>query len=138
MKEWTPQDVTSWVSKIDGISNEVANIFKDNDITGRELLALKKDGLLMLGITRPGTVCLLSEEIEGLKKSSQDAATLIEHGPYCFGKILDHLRLKHLHSQGLVEKPALPSICDTQKSRFEKVVKYYFPGDSSKFILGLE
>ena len=136
VKEWTPQDVTSWVSKIDGISEGIANIFKENEITGNELLSLGKDGLLMLGITRTGTVCLLSEEIETLKKASQDVATFVEHSPYCFGKILDYLRLKHMHSQGLVDEPSLPVVCETQKSRFEKVVKYYFPGDSSKFILG--
>ena len=136
VKEWTPLDVTSWAQRIDDISDGIANIFEENKITGNELLALGKDGLLMLGITRTGTVCLLSEEIEALKKASQDVATFIEHGPYCFGKILDYLRLKHLHSQGLVEKPSLPTVCETQKSRFEKVVKYYFPGDSSKFILG--
>ena len=90
----------------------------------------------MIGIERAGTLCILLEEIKTLKQSTQDVATLIEHGPYCFGKILDYLRLKHLHSQGLVDEPALPTVCETQKSRFEKVVKYYFPGDSSKFILG--
>ena len=137
VKEWTTEDVTSWVSKIDDISEGIANIFKENEITGNELLSLGKDGLLMLGITRTGTVCLLSEEIETLKKASQDVATFVEHSPYCFGKILDYLRLKHMHSQGLAEaEPALPAVCETQKSRFEKVVKYYFPGDSSKFILG--
>ena len=136
VKEWTHQDVTSWAQSIDGIPVGIANIFKENKITGRELLALKKDGLLMLGITRTGTVCLLSEEIDALKKASQDVATFIEHSPYCFGKILDYLRLKHLHPQGLAEEPALPIVCDTQKSRFEKVVMYYFPGDSSKSILG--
>ena len=29
-----------------------------------------------------------------------------------------------------------PKVQDLQKKRFEKVVKYYFPGDSAKFILG--
>jgi hypothetical protein len=136
VKEWTSNEVSVWVSKIDGIPNEVVNTFKENEITGRELLALKKDGLMMLGVTRTGTLCLLLEEIEMLKKASQDIVTLIEHSPYCFGKILDYLRLKQLHSQGLVEEPALPTVCDSQKSRFEKVVKYFFPGDSAQFILG--
>jgi len=136
VKEWTPDEVYAWAKKIDGISDEVAIIFVENDIIGNELLALTKDGLIELGITRTGTWCLLLEEIRKLKQASQDVSTLIEHGPYCFGKILDHLRLKQLHSQGLAEEPALPKVCDSQKDRFEKVVKYYFPGDSSKFILG--
>lgn len=62
---------------------------------------------------------------------------LIEHSPYWFGKILDYLRLKQLHLLGILAKePTLPKVQDLQKKRFEKVVKYYFPGDSAKFILG--
>ena len=137
VKEWTPDEVYAWARKIDDISDEVAIIFVENDITGNELLALDKDGLIDLGITRTGTRCLLLKEIKKMEKASQDVSTLIEHGPYCFGKILDHLRLKQLHSLGLIgEEPTLPKVCDSQKDRFEKVVKYYFPGDSSKFIFG--
>ena len=90
----------------------------------------------MLGITRPGTVCVIIKELKKLEKARQNIVTLIEHSPYCFGKILDFLRLKQLHSQGLAEEPSLPEICEFQKSRFEKVVRYYFPGDSAKLILG--
>ena len=79
--------------KIDGISDEVAIIFVENDIIGNELLALNMEGLKMIGIERAGTLCLLLEEIKKLKQASQDVSTLIEHSPYCFGKILDHLRL---------------------------------------------
>jgi hypothetical protein len=51
--------------------------------------------------------------------------------------MLDYLHLKQLHLLGLIaEEPVLPKVCDSQKNRFEKVVKYYFPGDSAKFILG--
>lgn len=103
---------------------------------GYELLALKKDGLIMLGITRPGTVCVLLDEIKKLEKACHGFVTLIEHSPYCFGKILDYLRLKRLHSQGLTEEPKQPAVCDSQKKRFEKVVKFYFPGDSANAILG--
>eukprot|EP00571_Detonula_confervacea_P005870 CAMPEP_0172329914 /NCGR_PEP_ID=MMETSP1058-20130122/61129_1 /TAXON_ID=83371 /ORGANISM="Detonula confervacea, Strain CCMP 353" /LENGTH=594 /DNA_ID=CAMNT_0013047107 /DNA_START=223 /DNA_END=2007 /DNA_ORIENTATION=+ len=136
VKEWSPDDVSAWAQNIHGIPDDVVDILKENEITGYELLALKKDGLFMIGITRPGTVCVILDEIKKLEKASRDFVTLIEHSPYCFGKILGYLRLKQLHSQGLVEEPALPTVCDSQKKRFEKVVKYYFPGDSAKFILG--
>ena len=137
VKEWTPEEVGAWAKKIDDISDEVAQIFVENEITGNELLALSMEGLKMIGIERAGTLCLLLEEIKTLKQASQDVATLIEHGPYCFGKILDYLRLKSLYSQGLVkETPGLPKVCNEQRGRFDKVVKYYFPGDSAKFILG--
>ncbi|KAL3762255.1 hypothetical protein ACHAW5_007204 [Stephanodiscus triporus] len=72
-----------------------------------------------------------------LKQASKEIVTLIEHSPYCFGNILDHLRLKRLHSLGLLsEEPTLPEVRYSKKKTFEKVVKYYFPGDSSKYILG--
>jgi hypothetical protein len=91
----------------------------------------------MMGIERAGTLCLIVDEIKMLKQASQDIVTLIEHSPYCFGKILDYLRLKELHSLGVLAKePTLPKVQDLQKKRFEKVAKYYFLGDSAKFILG--
>ena len=137
VKEWTSNEVSDWASKIKGIQEDVGSILKENNITGCEVLALTLEGLKMIGIERAGTLCLLLEEIKTLKQASQDLATLIEHGPYCFGKMLDYLRLKSLHSQGLVkEKPEFPKVCESQQSRFEKVVKYYYPGDSAKFILG--
>jgi len=136
VKEWTPNNVSDWAENIEGIQEGVGNILKENAINGRELLALNMEGLKMIGIERAGTLCLLLEEIKMLRKASQDVVSLIEHSPYCFGKILDHLRLKQLHSQGLAGETALPTVCDSQKSRFDKVVKYFFPGDSAKIILG--
>ena len=109
----------------------------ENEITGQELLALNVDGLKMMGIERAGTLCLIVDEIKMLEQVSQDNVTLIEHSPYCFGKILDYLRVKKLRSQGLIAaEPDMPKVSDSQKDRFEKVAKYYFPGNSAKFILG--
>ena len=137
VNEWTPDEVSTWAKSIGGIPEEVNIMLYENEITGRELLALTRDDLKMMGMKRVGNVALLSKEIEKLEKASRDIVTLIEHSPYCFGKMLDYLRSKQLHSQGLLEKePALPKVCDSQKKRFEKVVKYYFPGDAAKFILG--
>jgi hypothetical protein len=137
VNEWTPDEVSTWAKSIGGIPEEVNSMLYENEITGRELLALTRDDLKMMGMKRVGTVALLLKEIDKLEKASRDIVTLIEHSPYCFGKMLDYLRSKQLHSQGLLEKePALPKVCDSQKNRFEKVVKYYFPGDAAKFILG--
>jgi hypothetical protein len=137
VKEWMPDEVSTWAKSIEGIPEDVSIMLYENEITGRELLALSRDDLKKMGMKRVRTVALLSKEIEKLEKSSQDIVTLIEHSPYCFGKMLDYLRLKRLHLLGLFEEePALPKVCDSQKDRFEKVVKYYFPGDSAKFILG--
>jgi len=136
VKDWTPDDVTNWVKSVKGVPDDVATLFWENEINGLELLALDKDGLKMIGVKRAGTICLLLKEIKQLDEARLDTATLIEYSPYCFGKILDYLRLKHLHSLGLIEEPALPTVCESQQKRFEKVVKYYFPGNSAKFILG--
>ena len=93
-------------------------------------------GLEKIGVKRAGTICLLLKEIKQLEKASQDVVTLIEHSPNCFGKILDFLRMKQVDSLELCGNPALPSVCENKRDMFEKVVKYYFPGESSKRILG--
>ena len=31
----------------------------------------------------------------------------------------------------------MPRVQESQKKRFEKVVRYYFPGDVAKFVLGM-
>jgi hypothetical protein len=76
------------------------------------------------------------KEIEKL-----DKGLLIEHSPYCFDTILNHLLLMQLHSIGLIVKElslslSLPEVDESQKQRFEKVVKYYFPGDVAKIVFG--
>lgn len=138
VKDWTPDEVNTWANTIDGIPEEVGATLFQNKITGQELLALSLDGLRMMGIERVGTVCQLLKKIEKLEKSGRDVVTLIEHSPNCFGKILDHLRLKRLHSLGLIAtEPTPPDVRDTQRKRFEKVVSYYFPGDSAKAVIGI-
>mmetsp|Transcript_19222 Transcript_19222/g.32423 ORF Transcript_19222/g.32423 Transcript_19222/m.32423 type:complete len:625 (-) Transcript_19222:162-2036(-) len=137
VKAWTPDEVSNWVKDTKGIPDDVGSIFRENKINGSELLALDKEGLKMLEVKRVGTICLLSDEISLLKKAANDdKVTHIEHSPYCFGKILDHLRLKKLHSVNLSDEPSPPTVCESQKKSFEKVVDYYFQGESSKFILG--
>jgi hypothetical protein len=132
VKEWTLDEVSTWAKNIDGIPEEVSVTLYENEITGKELLAVSIEGLKMIGIERAGTVWLLLKEIEKL-----DKGLLIEHSPYCFDKILNHLRLMQLHSIGLIVKePTLPKVDKSQKQRFEKVVKYYFPGDAAKIMLG--
>lgn len=86
VKEWTPNDVLFWAQNLVGISDDLASIFVENQITGPELLAMNMEGLKMLGLTRPGTSCVLLKGIEELDKASRDATTLVEHSPYCFGR----------------------------------------------------
>jgi hypothetical protein len=136
VKEWTPDEVARWVKEIDDVPDDIATLFTDNEIKGSELLALNEFGLKDIGVKRVGTICLLLKEIKQLEKASQDVVTFIEQSPYCFGKLVDFLRLKHLSSLGLAVDPALPSVCEHKKDMFEKMIRYYFPGASSKLILG--
>jgi hypothetical protein len=106
-------------------------------VTGRELLALGREDLNYFGITKRGTIAYFLSEVKKLERAHGDAAVLIEHSPYCFEKIIDHLRLESLFVKGLVKtKPGMPNVKGSEKSRFEKVVKHYFPGDSSKALIG--
>jgi hypothetical protein len=137
VKEWTPDEVSNWTKNVKGMQEDVSGIFLENSINGSELLASDRDGLKDIGVKRVGTICLLLEEINTLKeKVNEDAVMLIEHSPYCFGKILDFLWLAHLNSVDLTGSPPLPSVSEHKKEMFEKVVSYYFPGKTSKLILG--
>jgi flagellar motor switch/type III secretory pathway protein FliN len=132
VKEWTPVEVSTWAKSINHLPIEVSVTLYENKITGEELLALRRDDLKTMGIERVGTLALLLKEIEKL-----DKGLLIEYSPYCIDKILNHLRLMQLHSIGLIVKePSLPEVDESQKQRFETIVKYYFPGDVAKIMLG--
>lgn len=138
VKEWTPDEVVDWVKSIERIPEDIVTSFIENEINGLELLALERDRLKDIGVKRVGTICLLLllKEIKQLdKKVSQGEVTLIEHSPYCFGKILDFLRIKHLSSLELIGEPAPPSVCDHKRDMFVNFVRYYFPGDTSGTIL---
>ena len=135
--EWTQEEVATWVRSIKDVPDDVAQLFSDNEIKGSELLALNEFGLKEMGVKRIGTICLLMKEIKQLEKSTQDVSTRIEHSPYCFGKILDFLRVKRFHSLNLLdEEPSPPEIDKLERKRFEKIVKYYFPGDCAELLLG--
>ncbi len=137
VKNWSADEVCEWATNIEGIQEDVGNIFKKNGITGCELLVLNIDGMKLLGIERVGTLCLLQKEIDALVQASQDIVSLIDHCPYCFGKILDFLRLKQQYDQELsqAEEPAAPEVRNSKYKTFEKVVNFYFPGDAAWLIL---
>lgn len=136
VEKWTRADVSAWAEKTDGIPDDVGPILEENEITGQELLVLGVDGLKALGIERTGTVYLLLDEINKVKRSSGDIAASVQHSPYSFGKMLDYLRLKKLHFKKLVDAPLLPTVRESERNRFERTVKYFFPGDSATHILG--
>eukprot|EP00957_Ditylum_brightwellii_P139481 10630243-Ditylum_brightwellii.AAC.1 len=86
-----------------------------------------------LGIRRPGTLALVMKAIKVLQMKSQCSPIFIDHDPYCFGKILDQLRLKVMSKE---EYKPLPLICirEAKQDAFVKTVDYYFPGELAKLI----
>eukprot|EP00804_Cyclotella_cryptica_P029138 CCRYP_005305-RA/>CCRYP_005305-RA protein AED:0.32 eAED:0.32 QI:309/1/1/1/0.66/0.5/4/823/587 len=134
---WTHEKVLSWLSGVDGVTDEIMDSFEKNKITGPQLLALGKEGLDDLGVKQKGVLYLLLKEIKDLEQKELNPVTFIEHSPYCFGKIIDYLRMKENYSNGLVDsEPAYPQVRTGEKGKFEKIVRYYFPGECSSFILG--
>jgi len=132
---WAPEQVIEWIKTIDGLSSDtVSRHFAD--VTGSQLLALKREDIKDLGIDRPGSVALLVAEIEKLRTESEaNAAVFIEDSAYCFGKIIDHMRLAAMADLGL---PALapPTIRAGYQQRFKNIVEYYFPTleEASQFL----
>ncbi|KAL7522127.1 hypothetical protein ACHAWX_006817 [Stephanocyclus meneghinianus] len=137
VKEWNSEDVIAWLNSIEGLPSSFVKSFEDDEVTGLELLALGKEDLVEFGVTKRGTTAYILSEIKKLARTQVETVVLIEHSPYCFEKIIDYLRVESMFVKGLVDKkPEVPTIRASEKSRFEKVVKHYFPGDSSKFLLG--
>lgn len=137
IKSWSHEDVVAWMNGLDGVPESVVSVFEENEVAGRELLALGKEGMIDLGVTRKPTIYFLLNEIKKIESASSNPEILIEHSPYCFEKIIDHLRLENAYVKNLVKtEPEKPIVRASERARFEKVVKHYFPGDYSKSILG--
>lgn len=137
ISRWNNEQVGSWISSVDGVTEDIVETFQEHHITGSQLAALGKDGLEDLGVKHKGLLYLLLKEIKDLEQRELNPVTFVEHSPYCFGKIIDYLRMKENHSKGLVDKePDYPTVRTGEKGRFEKIVRYYFPGESSSFVLG--
>ena len=107
---------------------------KENESSGAELLALDYETLKYFGIARPAALALLTKKITELQKRDCGRGVLIEQDAYCFGKILDHLRLRAM-CDALQDTTPLPppTIRKSYQKRFKRIVKYYFPGDFASF-----
>jgi hypothetical protein len=71
VKEWTPEEVSTWAKSINHFPVEVSVTLYENKITGEELLALRRDDLKTIGIERVGTLALLLKEIEKLIRQAK-------------------------------------------------------------------
>jgi len=135
VKKWRPNEVSKWISSIDGLSTDASKLLSKHNMNGNELLALDCETLKMFGITRPPTLALLTKEVRELQKEGDHReSVLIEQSAYCFGKILDHLRLRAM-CHNLQDPAPLPPpvIREPYRKRFKRIVEFYFPGDSDAF-----
>eukprot|EP00668_Euglena_longa_P000364 GGOE01000467.1.p1 GENE.GGOE01000467.1~~GGOE01000467.1.p1 ORF type:complete len:545 (-),score=64.97 GGOE01000467.1:363-1997(-) len=58
---------------------------------------------------------------------SEDEGVMIEQSAYCFGKIIDQLRLRAIMQPG-DPLPPPPSVVAHERKTFLRMVSYYFPG----------
>lgn len=90
--EWNSEEVVAWLNRIDKLSSSVVKNFEDEEVTGRELVALEREDFEYFGVTRRGVIAFILADIKKLVKAHNENAFLIEHSPYCIEKIIDHLR----------------------------------------------
>jgi len=136
VEHWDFEQVATWASETKNIPDEVTQKLSENKIKGYELLLFGRDDLKEIGITRPGTLATVIGAINELKNSALGNVILVEQSAYCFGKMIDQLRLRAM-SQPDEELPPEPEIREPDKKRFKRIVEYYFPGDeASSFIIG--
>lgn len=134
-REWSSREVIAWCKEIKGLSTDVSSNFKN--VTGAELLALEREDIKDLGIERPGSIALITKSIQKLRdEDNERSSTFIEQSDYCFGKIIDHMRLKAMEDLD-IPSPSPPEIREPDRKRFKRIVDYYFPGEeASKQFLG--
>ena len=136
VREWDADQVSAWAEGVYDLPQEAANVLANNKVTGRELLSLNMEALKMMGLERPATMSLLLDEIHELGEKSTDDSPFVEHNPYVFGKLLDFLRMRRLHKEGLIQQLPFPSVKASQQGRFSQLIEYYFPGDAKELVTG--
>uniref|UniRef100_A0A6U3TM16 TLDc domain-containing protein n=1 Tax=Ditylum brightwellii TaxID=49249 RepID=A0A6U3TM16_9STRA len=132
--DWSYEQVTDWAKSHGDIPDEVANLLEENKVSGSELLALGREDLKELGISRPGTLAVVFKDIKALQRKSQIYPIFIDHSPYCFGKIIDQLRLKVM-SKEEYQPLSILHIKKVDRKAFIETVEYYFPGELAQLIL---
>ena len=83
---------------------------------------MRREDFKDIGMTKAGPLALLLKEISSLRTK----AIFVDHNPYCFGKILDTLRLRLMGQSE--NNLATLYIQESHRERFNKLVDYYFPG----------
>lgn len=136
VEKWTPKMVEAWANSIKGVTKETAGKLLYNEVNGINLLAMKWEHFKNLKI-KAGEVAIITSEIEVLRQSCKPSPVFVEHSAYCFGKVIDQLRIAAM--QQLLDTPLpAPQVRSYERKRFKTIVEYYFPGESADFIMGKE
>ena len=92
-KQWNCEEVSKWVTAIEGMPDNVRATFLGDDVNGATLLAMQQENFKGIGVTKAGPLALLLKEIASLHTK----AIFLNHISYCFGKILDTLRQRSMY-----------------------------------------
>ena len=128
-KQWSCEDVTKWVTAIEGMPDNVGATFVRNDVNGSAVLAMRQENFKGIGVTKEGPLALLLKEISSLHTKS----IFVNLNSYCFVKILNTFWLRSMCQSE--KNPPSTYIQESYWERFSKLVDYCFPGNSTSFIL---
>ena len=108
----------------------------ENNVNGPDLLAIKEENFMAVSVSKVVPLTLLLEEITNLrrKKKPETQAVFVDHNAYCFGKIIELLRIREMCKN----KETLSSytyIQDFRQERFETIVDHLFSGESTSLML---
>ena len=135
VKKWSCEDVAKWVIEIEGMPDNIGTTFLGNKVNGAALLVMVREDFKEIGVTQVGPLALLLGEITNLCHEKKAEAVFVDQNAYCFGKIIDTLRLRSMCQNEETLPPLY--IQEPLKECFKKVVDYYFPGEWSSFILAI-
>uniref|UniRef100_A0A7S2MT83 TLDc domain-containing protein n=1 Tax=Helicotheca tamesis TaxID=374047 RepID=A0A7S2MT83_9STRA len=129
IKSWSHEQVVEWAKNHREIPDEVVCMLERNRVNGSELLACDREDLKDTGAPMTGLLALMLKAMMVRQMKSYGNATHIEQSPYCFGKIIDYLRLKSMSQIDDKDTSYLICINIQYPDMFQKVVDYYFPGE---------
>ena len=134
VNQWTCEEVTKWVTSIEGMPDNVGATFLENNVNRAALLAMKKN-FKAAGVSKVGSLALLLEEIANLRREEKAEAqdVFVDHNAYCFGKIIYSLGI-----QAMCENKETLTSCiynqDLYQEHFNKIMDYLFPGYSGSLL----
>eukprot|EP00568_Trieres_chinensis_P014470 CAMPEP_0183327114 /NCGR_PEP_ID=MMETSP0160_2-20130417/83594_1 /TAXON_ID=2839 ORGANISM="Odontella Sinensis, Strain Grunow 1884" /NCGR_SAMPLE_ID=MMETSP0160_2 /ASSEMBLY_ACC=CAM_ASM_000250 /LENGTH=520 /DNA_ID=CAMNT_0025495227 /DNA_START=291 /DNA_END=1849 /DNA_ORIENTATION=- len=133
VKSWDSDQVYDWATKIEGLPKSVSQCLSSNKVNGIQLLAMEREDFKDIDVNNTGFLAVLMANKKRLQRSMDCEVVFIEQNRYCFGKIVNQLRIQAMCPSA----KHLLSIADIQASQqksFQRTLDYYFPGESASSI----